>query len=170
MSVPRSMSAREQSCNTSTLAVHHRTKLGSRQDLDENKRDDRTGTDTPHIPVSEIRGAFTPNDSTPRNDLSGAHWDVSESRPLDYTSNNSSINPTYYAYEEPEILTDSAWTQGQAHPHTWPGTFVDNHPSTKYQNNTTQLHQWAYETSDANLTIAERFEKRNWETERHEKL
>lgn len=33
-----------------------------------------------------------------------------------------------------------------------------------------QLSMWAYETSDENITVAEKFEKANWEAERLERL
>jgi hypothetical protein len=33
-----------------------------------------------------------------------------------------------------------------------------------------QLQLWAYETSNASITIAERLEKANWEAERLERL
>ena len=38
------------------------------------------------------------------------------------------------------------------------------------ETNTYELGLWAYETSDANVTLAERLEKRNWEAERLQRL
>ena len=170
--ISRSISARKHSSNTSAHEGRHRTKSGSRQDFDENGSENHTCTYTQHAPVSEVRRDLHTNDSTPQYSPSEVHWDNSDSTPLNYSSSNSSINPTGYPYEEPKVLTDSTWTQEQTHPHshTWSGLSVDSCPSANYPEYTAQLHQWAYETSNANLTIAERFEKRNWETERREKL
>ena len=47
--------------------------------------------------------------------------------------------------------------------------FADSPPA-EYPGDNQQLQQWAYETYNPNLTVAERFEKSNWERERREKL
>jgi hypothetical protein len=47
--------------------------------------------------------------------------------------------------------------------------FADSPPA-EYPEDNRQLQQWAYETYNPNLTVAERFEKSNWERERREKL
>ncbi len=46
-------------------------------------------------------------------------------------------------------------------------TAVDQHTGTTKGY---QLEQWAYQTSNANITVAEKFEKSNWEAERLERL
>jgi hypothetical protein len=66
--------------------------------------------------------------------------------------------------------TDSTWGTGDQHFITSSDTLIQYDTSSDYQDNQVQLQQWAYQTSNSHLTVAEKFEKANWETKRHEKL
>jgi hypothetical protein len=66
--------------------------------------------------------------------------------------------------------TDSTWGTSGQHFITSSDTPIQYDTSSNYQDNRVQLQQWAYQTSNSHLTVAERFEKSNWETKRHERL
>lgn len=100
---------------------------------------------------------------------SDTHWDNREFTPLDFPSSKPDAN---IAEEAVQTSTNSIWTQEKAASWDWFATSLsaNNYSSSDYQENSGTLQQWAYETSHANMTIAERFEKKNWETERRENL
>jgi hypothetical protein len=66
--------------------------------------------------------------------------------------------------------TASTWGTCDQYFITCSDTPIQYDTSSNYQDNQVQLQQWAYQTSNSHLTVAERLEKSNWETKRHEKL
>ena len=66
--------------------------------------------------------------------------------------------------------TQYTWGTGDQQFITFSDTPIRYDTSSNYQENQVQLQQWAYQTSNSHLTVAERLEKGNWETKRHERL
>jgi hypothetical protein len=100
---------------------------------------------------------------------SDIHWDESDFAfsNLDYGSLSMPLADNYQ-----ETPVDHTGIQDYAYSQIWSGSSVPgcSHPSGNYPEHTAQLQQWAYETSNSNLTVAERFEKGNWEKQRRENL
>jgi hypothetical protein len=66
--------------------------------------------------------------------------------------------------------TASTWGTSDQHFITSSDTPIQYDTSSNYQDNQVQLQQWAYQTSNSHLTVAERLEKANWQTKRDERL
>jgi hypothetical protein len=79
------------------------------------------------------------------------------------------LHQTDYSQYSPTI-THYTWGTGDQPFITFSDTPIQYDTSSKYQDNQVQLQQWAYQTSNNHLTVAERLEKTNWETKRDESL
>jgi hypothetical protein len=79
------------------------------------------------------------------------------------------FHQTDYSQYSP-TRTDSTWGTSDQHFITFSDTPIQYDTSSNYQKSQVQLQQWAYQTSSSHLTVAERLEKTNWETKRHERL
>lgn len=109
-----------------------------------NNNEDNTTTSLLHVPVGYGVGSASQMGS-----YTSHHTDRSQYSP----------NPTA-----------STWGTSDQYLITSSDTPIQYDTSSNLQDSQVQLQQWAYQTSNSHLTVAERLEKANWETKRHERL
>ncbi len=97
---------------------------------------------------------------------------VAQSHPPSEPYSTTRMPSMYQSRVIDDSFTYTSDPYGTAQASTWSSAFFEyaDSPPADYPEDTHQLQQWAYETCNPNLTVAERFEKSKWEKERREKL